>query len=337
MANQDFYKTLGVSEKASAAEIKKAYRKLAKKYHPDANAGDKGKEAKFKEVSEAYETLGDEKRRAQYDEIRSNPFAGGGMPGGARPGAGGGFPGGAQGFDINDLFSQFGGRGAGGGGRVYTYSQGGAPNEGSPDMGGLGDIFEMFRGQQQQQQQGGARQRQQPRRGQDVVAKLEIELTDAALGAEKTVTVEGKQLKIKIPAGVVSGKTIRLAGQGEPAPVKGGTPGDLLIELVERPHPKLRRRPDNPADIETDVPVPVDVAVLGGKAQVQTLEGTTVTLSIPAGSSCGRKLRLKEKGAMQTGGKPRGDLYAVVHIQVPSEVPPKARELMEEFAKLTKK
>ncbi len=331
MATKDFYKTLGVGEKATAEELKKAYRKLAKKYHPDVTGGDKAKEAKFKEITEAYETLGDEKKRAQYDEMRSNPFAGGGFPGGgARPG--GGFPGGgAQGFDINDLFSQFGGRGAGG--RVYTYSTGGAPNEG-PDMGGLGDIFEMFRGQQGA---GGARARQQPRRGQDVVAKLEIDLPDAALGAEKTVTVDGKQLKIKIPAGVTSGKTIRLAGQGEAAPGKGAQPGDLLIELHERPHPRFRRRADNAADIEVDVPVPVDVAVLGGKAQVQTLEGTTVNLSIPPGSSSGRKLRLKEKGAVQAGGKPRGDLYAVVSVQVPSEISPRARELMEEFAKLTKK
>lgn len=330
MATKDFYKTLGVSEKASAEELKKAYRKLAKKYHPDVTGGDKAKEAKFKEISEAYETLGDEKKRAQYDEMRSNPFAGG-MPGGARPGGGFG-GGGAQGFDINDLFSQFGGRGAGG--RVYTYTPGGGPTEGAPDLGGLGDIFEMFRGQQAG---GGARVRQQPRRGQDVVAKLDIELPDAALGAEKSVTVDGKQLKIKIPPGVTSGKTIRLAGQGGPAPGKGAQPGDLLIELQERPHPRFRRRADNAADIEVDVPVPVDVAVLGGKAQVQTLEGTTVNLSIPPGSSSGRKLRLKEKGAMQAGGKPRGDLYAVVSVQVPSEIPPRARELMEEFAKLTKK
>jgi DnaJ-class molecular chaperone len=325
MATKDFYKTLGVTEKASADELKKAYRKLAKKYHPDVTGGDKVKEAKFKEITEAYETLGDEKRRAQYDEQRSNPFAGG-MPGGGRPGSG--FPGGgAQGFDINDLFSQFGGRG--GGGRVYTYSPGGGP-EGE---GGMGDIFEMFRGR------GGARaqQAQQPRRGQDVVAKLDIDLTDAALGAEKAVTVDGKQLKIKIPPGVGDGKTIRLAGQGEPSPGKGSPPGDLLIELHERPHPRFRRRPENAADIEVEVPVPVDVAVLGGKAAVQTLEGTTVNLSIPAGSSSGRKLRLKEKGAMQAGGKPRGDLYAVVSVQVPSEIPPRARELMEEFAKLTKK
>jgi DnaJ-class molecular chaperone len=328
MATKDFYKTLGVTEKASADELKKAYRKLAKKYHPDVTGGDKAKEAKFKEISEAYETLGDEKKRAQYDELRSNPF-GGGMPGGGRPG--GGFPGGAQGFDINDLFSQFGGRG--GGGRVYSYTPGGPPGE-AGDAGGFGDIFEMFRGAQAG---GGGAARARPRHGQNVVAKLEIDLPDAALGAEKSVTIDGRQLKIKIPPGVTSGKTIRLAGQGEPAPAKGAPPGDLLIELSERPHPKFRRRAENAADVEVDVAVPLDVAVLGGKAQVQTLEGTMVNLSIPAGSSSGRKLRLKEKGAMQAGGKPRGDLYAVVSVQVPSEISPRARELMEEFAKLTKK
>ena len=166
------------------------------------------------------------------------------------------------------------------------------------------------------------------------MAKLDIDLPDAALGAEKSVAIDGKSLKIKIPPGVTSGKTIRLAGQGQPAP-RGGQPGDLLIELHEKPHPRFHRM-QNPADIEVDVPVPVDVAVLGGKAQVPTLEGTTVTLSIPPGSSSGRKLRLKEKGASQGSGK-RGDLYANVMVQVPSEIPPKARELMEEFAKLTKK
>ena len=329
MAKSDHYKTLGVAETASADEIKKAYRKLAKKYHPDVTGGDKAKEAKFKEITEANEVLSDEKKRAQYDEQRKNPFAGGGFPGGGAPG---GAPGGFN-VDLNDLFSQFGGRGQGG--RVYTYSTGGGP-EGNPDLGGMADIFEMFRGQQGGGAGGRARARE-PRHGQNVVAKLEIDLPDAALGAEKSVTVDGKQLKIKIPAGVTSGKTIRLAGQGEPAPGKGAQPGDLLIELTERPHPRFRRRAENAADIEVDVPVPVDVAVLGGKAQVQTLEGTTVTLSIPPGSSSGRKLRLKEKGAMQAGGKPRGDLYAVVSVQVPSELSPRARELMEEFAKLTKK
>jgi DnaJ-class molecular chaperone len=310
---KDFYKTLGVAPTASADEIKKAYRKLARKNHPDVTGGDKAKEAKFKEITEAHEVLGDEKKRAQYDEQRKNPFA---AAGGFPPG-GGGAPG--AGVDLNDLFSQFGGRG---GGRVYTSGD---------DVGGMGDIFEMFGGGGR----GGARQRQQPRRGQDIVAKLDVDLPDAALGAEKQINVDGKSLKIKIPPGVSDGKTIRLAGQGEPAP-RGGQPGDLLIELHEKRHPTFRRL-ENPVDIEVEVPVPVDTAILGGKAPVQTLEGSTVTLSIPPGSSSGRRLRLKQKGAMQGSGKPRGDLYAVVSVQVPSELSPKQRELMEEFARLIKK
>jgi molecular chaperone DnaJ len=322
---KDFYKTLGVAPTASADEIKKAYRKLARKNHPDVTGGDKAKEAKFKEITEAHEVLGDEKKRAQYDEQRKNPFAGGG--GAGFPG--GGFPGGAQGgVDLNDLFSQFGG-GRGGGGRVYTYPSDGG---GGPDIGGMGDIFEMFSGGGRGARQG----RQQPRRGQDVVARLDIELPEAALGGEAQINVDGKSLKVKIPPGVGDGKTIRLAGQGGAAPAKGAQPGDLMIELHEKRHP-LFRRMENPADIEVEVPVPLDVAVLGGKAPVQTLEGATVTLSIPPGSSSGRRLRLKQKGALQPGGKPRGDLYAVVSVQVPSELTPKQRELMEEFAKLAKK
>jgi DnaJ-class molecular chaperone len=321
---KDYYKTLGVAETASAEEIKKAYRKLAKKNHPDVTGGDKAKEAKFKEITEAYETLGDEKKRAQYDEQRKNPFAGGaGFPGGA------GAPGGV---DLNDLFSQFGG--GRGGGRVYTYSPGGG---GNPDLGGLGDIFEMFSGGgPAARERGGARQaRTRTLRGEDVVARLDVDLPDAALGAEKSITVDGKSLKIKIPPGVSDGQTIRLAGQGQAGP-RGGQAGDLLIELHERKNQRFRRL-ENPADIEVEVPVPVDVAMLGGKAPAQTLEGSTVTLSIPPGSSSGRRLRLKGKGAMQPGGKPRGDLYAVVSVQVPSELTPKQRELMEEFARLAKK
>jgi DnaJ-class molecular chaperone len=215
--------------------------------------------------------------------------------------------------DLGDLFSQFKG-GAGGGG-------------------GFGDIFEMFGGGGR----GAARARaQRPLKGEDIVAKLDIDLPDAALGAEKTINVDGKRLNVKIPAGVTGGKTIRLAGQGQPAPRNGAPAGDLLIELNERPHARFRRLP-NPADIEVDVPVPVDVAVLGGKAQATTLEGTQVTLSIPPGSSSGRRLRLKEKGAHQGSGKPRGDLYAVVSVQVPSEISPEAKQAMEEFARLTKK
>jgi molecular chaperone DnaJ len=181
-----------------------------------------------------------------------------------------------------------------------------------------------------------ARGQTQPKKGGDVVAKLDIDLPDAALGAEKAITVDGKQLKVKIPPGVESGKTIRLAGQGQPAP-RGGTAGDLLIELSERPHPRFSRRGGHGPDIEVDVPVPVDVAVLGGKVQAPTLEGTNVTLSIPPGSSSGRRLRLKGRGAHNPSTKSRGDLYAVVSVQVPTEISDKARAAIEEFARLTKK
>jgi DnaJ-class molecular chaperone len=319
-APKDYYKVLGVPETASADEIKKAYRKLAKKFHPDATGGDKAKEARFKEVSEAHETLGDEKRRATYDEQRRNPFAGG-MPPGAGPFGGGGFN-----VDLGDLFSRFGRGGGPGGGsgrtRVHVNPESGA-------AGGFGDIFEMFGGG------GGGEPRRGARRGEDVIARLDIELPEAALGAEKNITVDGKHLKVKIPAGVTDGKTIRVAGQGEPGG-RTAPPGDLLIELHERPHARFRRTAPASADIEVEVPIAVDIAVLGGKAEVPTLEGGAVTVTVPPGSSSGRKLRLRGKGAV-TGREQRGDLYAQLSVQVPSEISPRARALIEEFARLTKK
>jgi len=313
MTPKDLYKILGVPETASASEIKKAYRKLAKRFHPDATGGDKKKEARFKEISEAYEVLGDEKKRAAYDEARRNPFGrAGGFPGGD---AGGGFGQGSPfgNIDFGDLFSQYGQ------GRVHV--------EGS---GGYSDLFEIF---------GGSRARRAPARGEDVVMRLEVELPEAALGAEKSIRIDRRRLTVKIPAGVTSGKTIRLAGQGHPGP-SGGAPGDLLIELQERPHPRFRRRvtasgPDASGDIEVDLPISIEEAVLGGKTEVPTLEGSTVTVTIPPGSSSGQRLRLKGKGAQVKGG--RGDLHAVVSVQVPREVPARARELIQEFSRLTRK
>jgi DnaJ-class molecular chaperone len=181
---------------------------------------------------------------------------------------------------------------------------------------------------------GGAEARRAPQRGEDVVAKLEIELPEAALGTEKEIQVDGKRLTIKIPAGVTSGKTIRLAGQGQ-SRGHGAPPGDLLIELTERPHSRFRRRPEAPADIDVDLPVPFEIAILGGKTEVPTLEGTNVTLTVPPGSSSGRRLRLRGKGAATPKG--RGDLHAVVSVQVPSEISERARELVSELARLTRK
>ena len=258
--------------------------------------------------------------------MRKNPFAG------ARPGGypgGGGFEGaGPPGIDLDELFAQFGGNRGRGGGRVRVETpQGGA--------GGFSDLFgDMFAGGR------GARgQQQAPLRGEDLRARLEVELPEAALGAEKTISVDGhRSLKVKIPPGITSGKTIRLAGQGNPGG-RGAPAGDLLVEVVERPHPRFRRRAEAAQDVEVELPVPLDVAILGGKADVPTLEGTTLTLTIPPGTSSGKKLRLRGKGAVIAGGgkDARGDLYAAVSVQLPSELSPEAKTALEAFAKLIKK
>ncbi len=308
-APKNHYATLGVPETATAEEIKKAYRKLAKKYHPDVTGGDKAKTAKFKEFTEANEVLSDEKKRREYDAMRKNPFAGG--RGG---GFGGGDAGGPPGIDLDELFAQFGGQGRRGG-RVRM-----------DPGGGFGDIFGgAFTGQETR---GRA-----PSKGEDISARLEVELPEAALGAEKTISVDGhRSLKVKIPAGILPGKTIRLQGQGHPSP--RGQAGDLLVEIAERPHPRFRRKADALSDIEVDVPVGLDVAILGGKADVPTLEATTLKLTIPPHTSSGKKLRLRGKGAVTKDG--RGDLYAVVSVQLPEMLTPEAKHALEAFARLVK-
>jgi DnaJ-class molecular chaperone len=321
MPVKDFYKVLGVAESASPDEIKKAYRKLAKKYHPDVTGGDKAKAEKFKELTEANETLSDPKKRAVYDEQRRNPFAGAHF-GGGQPGAGG--PG--MNVDIEELLRNMGARG-GGGRRVRVDPGAGNPFGGS----GFGDIFgDMFAG--------GAQQARAPRRGEDVVAKLDVDLPDTALGGEKTINVDGKKLTVKIPAGITDGKTIRLAGQGNPG-MNGAPSGDLLIELHERPHPQFHRKAAGSPDIETDVKVPLDVAVLGGKADVRTMEGTTITLNIPAGTASGKQLRARGKGASIPGGHDgaRGDLYATVLVQVPEKLTDEQRTAFDAFVRTLKK
>jgi DnaJ-class molecular chaperone len=305
---KDFYRTLGVSETAPADEVKRAYRKLAKRYHPDVTGGDKAKEAKFKEISEAYETIGDEKKRAAYDLERKSPFGAGMPPPGSGPFRGGPNPftgrattGGGVHVDLNDLFQK-------------QQEQGG----------GFGDLFsELFGGG------GGARARPSAR-GADVHAKMEIELPVAALGGEVPILVDGKRWNVKVPAGVEEGQNIRLAGKGQAG--RAGA-GDLLLEVHIKPHPQFRKSGHH--DLEVDAHLAVDQAVLGGKVDVPTLEGK-VSLTIPAGTSSGMKLRLRGKGIPKKDGT-RGDLYAVTQIQLPKEIPPRAKELIAEFAKLTKK
>jgi DnaJ-class molecular chaperone len=297
---KDYYSTLGVSEGAAAEEIKKAYRKLAKQYHPDATGGDAKKGDRFKEISEAYSVLGDATKRSQYDQLRQNPQAQSAEWGGT------------TGVDISDIFAQFFGGGRAGGGRNgsgphvewHVESMGGDQG-GSP----FGDLFSSFGGGRRKGKRGAAAQRQ--------VYLLELDFKEAALGAVKTVQPpSGQAVTIRIPPGAQEGTRLRA--------------GDLSFQIVVRPHATLRREGN---DIHSDVMVGFAEAMLGGKVDVETLDGK-VALTVPHGTSSGATLRLRGKGAAAPGGA-RGDHYVHVGISVPKTLSPKARELVEELARET--
>ena len=298
----DLYAELGVARGASEAEIKKAYRKLAKELHPDKNKDNPRATERFSQVTRAYDILTDKDKRAQYDrgEIDEEgnpkmPFGFGGAPGGGYGGGDpqGGFRGpngetfefGADQEGISDLFEGiFGGmRGRGGGGA----RAGGGPF-------------------------GGFRRSRPPQKGADVAYRLDVSFEDAARLAGQRVTLSsGKTLDIKLPAGVEDGTRIRLAGQGEAGP--GGN-GDALVTINIRPHRFYRREGDN---IRLDLPVALDEAVLGGKVRVPTVDGP-VMLSIPKGSSSGKVLRLKGKGFTGRKGQ-RGDQLVTLQVDVPDD------------------
>lgn len=300
---RDPYEVLGVSKSATAEEINKAYRKLSKKYHPDRNPGDKEADAKYKEVQAANDILSDEKKKAQYDQFG---FAGpqSGFPGGGFPGAGGfpggGFPGGAGGVQFDpeaaqQLFDLFGGGLGGGGGGVD-----------------LNDLLG-----------GGARRRTRGTRTRRPVEALEREVTVpfevAANGGSVAIEVDGHRIDVKVPAGIEEGKKLRV-----PAEATGGA--DVLLKVKIAPHPYFRREGH---DLFLDVPISLSEAVLGAKVDVPTLDGTKLTVTVPAGTSTGKKLRLRGKGIAG------GDQYLVFKVEVPhGKVDEKSRELIEEFAKL---
>lgn len=324
MAEKDFYKILGVARGASEEEIKKAYRQLAKKYHPDVNKGDKKAEEKFKDVSEAYEVLGDKKKREEYDMFGAAGVGAGfsGQQGGGGPhyyytsqGGPGGVP---PGFDFSSFFG--GGR-ASTGGRSQQFSE--------EDFGKIfGDIFGAGG-------MGGARGRsgpkQQPVRGADRYYTMEIDFMDACLGKTTKLSIpHGKgvsKVNVKIPPGVKQGSKIRLTGKGEQPPGKG-QPGDLFIEVQVKPHPYFRREGD---DIYLDVPISIYEAVEGASIEVPTLAGK-LNMKIPAGTQGGQKFRLKGKGVLHRKGSGHGDQYVVVQIKVPKDVGPDGKEILEEFS-----
>lgn len=303
MEYKDYYKILGVAKSASQADIKKAYRALAKKYHPDKTKGDKAAEEKFKEISEANEVLGDEQKRKQYDELGANwrhfEQQGGGGP--------------------------FGGQGRG---RRGTYYEGDA----SDMFGGSGfsDFFEQFFGGGFAQQTGDFRGRGRASKGQDYEAEMVITLQEAYSGTARLLNVNGQQLRITTKPGVADGQVLRIKGKGGPA-AGGGTAGDLYIRVQVQPSPGLERQGD---DLHTRLNLDMYTAILGGEAQVDTLTGK-IKLKIPAGTQNGKTLRLRGKG-MPVYGKPDqyGNLYVMIEVQLPTHLTEEERSLMQQLRDL---
>jgi len=310
--DKDFYAILGVSKDVTPAELKKVYRKLARKYHPDSNPGDAAAEAKFKEVSEAHSVLADPEQRREYDQVRA-------MGGGARFTAGSGGAGG-QGGGFEDVFGGMFGGGAGGpGGQRVRYQQGG---------GGFDDIFGgMFGGGGFGQTSGGFRGFGGPAKGRDVTATTTLDFQTAIAG--ETVTLQqsnGKPMKVRVPAGVSDGQKIRLRGRGEPSH-DGGDPGDMVLTVSVRPHPVFER---DGANLRVDVPVTFVEATLGATIEVPTLGGDPVRLRVAPGTPSGRVLRVKGRGVAVKEGA--GDLLATVQVAVPSHLSDRAREAVEALA-----
>ena len=311
--DKDFYKVLGVSKDVSAADLKKTYRKLARKYHPDSNPGDAKAEATFKEISEAYSVLSDPAQREEYDQIRA-------MGSGARftaggQGAGGGF---------EDVFSMF------------NQGRGGARYQTSEDF---EDIFSMF-GQQPGgfgsgrfgQPTGGFRGYGGPTKGADLTARTTLDFLTAAKG--ETITLQGddgQPFKVKIPAGVADGQKIRLRGRGRPSP-DGGENGDIVVQVSVRKHPVFER---DGLNLRVTVPVTFVEAALGATIEVPTLDGDVVKLRVAPGTPSGRILRVKGRGIKSAKGT--GDLLAEVQVAVPAHLDDAAKAALERFRELEPK
>ena len=314
MAEPDYYKILGISRNATEAQIKSAYRKLAKRYHPDRNRGDKTAENRFKQVQAAYEVLSSPDKRKIYDQFGRTDVG----PGGPR------------------------------GQRVYTW-----PSDGGPDVPieHLDDLFSVFSGgrrpspgpgpnifDQFMGKMGGRRRSRRsaapppPERGHDVEHSVELPFLDAVHGSTLDLSISGRgpaagqKISVKIPPGVADGQRIRIRGKGQPGP-PGTPPGDLYIVCRIQPHPIFRREGN---DIHFELPLTITEATLGTKVEIPTLDGKTV-LTVPPGTPGGARLRLRHKGIRPAGGEPVGDQYAIVRIVPPKSLTPEQRGLIEKL------
>ena len=301
MAKRDYYEVLGVSKNASDDEIKKAYRKLAIKYHPDKNPGDKEAEAKFKEVSEAHEVLSDKQKRARYDQ-----FGFAGVGNGPMGGTGSANPFGGQNGSFN--FN----------GQEFHFDFGG----GDP----LGDILGSMFGF------GGARRRG-PVRGADLQTSVVIDFSEAIFGTTKEVPYRSETLKVKIPAGIDDGQMIRITGRGEPAPTKDAQPGDLYVQIRVRPHRHLTREG---VIILSEEHIDMVDAALGTEIDVETVDGK-ITMKVPAGTQSGTPFKLSGHGVPFRADGDRGPHIVTIIVDTPKKLSKKQRELLEEFQKSKKR
>jgi curved DNA-binding protein len=295
MAETDLYATLGVARAATSDEIRKAYRKLARKHHPDVNPGDRKSEERFKEISFAYEVLSDKDKRARYDEFGTQGLAEGFDPEQARE-----YARWSQGARRSPSFESF-------------------SSNADVDLEDLlGGIF------------GSARRPRGPARGADAEGEIEVDFLDAVRGGEVRVQVGGRgALRIKVPPGADTGTKIRLAGQGD-AGAQGGPAGDLFLTLRVRPHAFFRREG---VDLHLDLPVTIPELVQGASIEVPTPDGP-VTMKVPAHSASGRVLRLRGKGAAKLGAKERGDEYVRLVAELPDAADPRLDAIAKELEPL---
>lgn len=311
-AKRDYYEVLGVSRNADEAQIKKAYRKLAKKYHPDTNAGDANAEQKFKEVTEAYTILSDKEKRKMYDQFGHAAFD---QSAGADAGSGG----------TGGFWRTYGG--PQGGYQEYHF-EGGSMDDIFGDI--FGDIFHSGAGGKSRTSYGGFQQK-----GSDVRAEVTVGFDEAAFGCDKVIRLQDpsglsgsiQSLQVHIPAGIDTGKLIRLKGKGMPG-ANGGAAGDLLLKVTVAGKPGYERKG---MDVYTTVRIPFATAALGGEAVVQTLYGN-VLCKIREGTQSGSKIRLRGKGIVSMSDPSvHGDQYVTVEVDVPQRLSPEARQKLREF------